>query len=277
MGSSSALRIIHDFDPILWRIGELFAIRWYSVPYVLGFLLAFLYLRRAVQRDEIPNLDGERVYYLMYYLMAGVIIGARFFHVFVFEYSRYGFDPLSWIAIWRGGQSFHGALLGAVLATILFTRRYKVAFYDLADRVIIITALALALGRIANFINGEMPGTPYEGPFCVDYSQSRFLTDPPEGCRHPTQLYEMAKNFVIFGVLSTWYGYRRPRPGVIFWSFVGLYGFIRFWLMFIRDESSVWMGLTLSQILSALMALLGAAALVWLSRRPARAGNGAKA
>jgi phosphatidylglycerol:prolipoprotein diacylglycerol transferase len=276
VGSDSVLRIIHDFDPVFWRIDG-FAFRWYSLPYVLGFLLAFLFLRRAVRRDEIPNLDGERVYFLMYYLMAGILIGARFFHVFIFEYSRYGFDPLAWIAIWRGGQAFHGGLFGAILATFLFCRRYKVAFYDLADRVIIITALALALGRIANFINGEMPGTPYAGPFCVDYSQSRFLQNPPQGCRHPTQLYEMLKNGLLFGFLYALYRYRKPRPGVIFWSFVALYGLIRFWLMFIRDESQVWMGLTLSQILSALMAVLGLTALVMLRQRAAGAGNAARA
>ena len=203
----------------------------------------------------------------MVYLFVGVILGARFFHVFVFEFSNYGFDPVRWIAVWRGGLSFHGGLVGGIVATYLFSRRYDLSFYELVDRVIIVAAFALGLGRIGNFINGEMPGTPYEGPFCVDYSQSRYINNPPQECRHPTQLYEMAKNWLILGVLYFEYSVIKPRPGIIFWSFVTLYGAIRFLLMFVRDEERVMLGLTLSQIFSALMAVLGAVMLLWRARR----------
>ena len=208
------------------------------------------------------NLTEETLDSYIVYLFVGVIVGARFFHVFVFEFGNYGFDPLRWIAVWRGGLSFHGGLIGGMLGTWAFSRRYDVSFYALVDRVIIVAAFALGLGRIGNFINGEMPGTPYDGPLCVDYTQNRHMTRPPQGCRHATQLYEMAKNWFIMVVLYLEYRYLKPRPGVIFWTFVTLYGLIRFLLMFVRDEQRVVAGLTLSQIFSALMALGGAAVLL---------------
>jgi phosphatidylglycerol---prolipoprotein diacylglyceryl transferase len=255
-------RIFHTFDPYIVRIWGDFGIRWYSLPYVVGFLLAYLWLVRAARRREVPGLREEQAGDFVMYLFLGALLGARFFHVFVFEFQHYGFDPLRWIAVWRGGLSFHGGLLGAVAATVIFARRAGVAVYDLTDRLAVPAALALGLGRIGNFINAEMPGIPWDGPFCVDYSQNPHLHRPPLECRHPTQLYEMAKNWLIAGLL--WAGGARaaPRPGVLTWAFVALYGGIRFVLMFVRDEARVRQGLTLSQIFSGLMALAGAAMLV---------------
>ncbi len=241
-----AIRIIHQFDPFLWQISGNFGIRWYALPYIIGFVLAYLFLKRVARRGEVENLTVETLDTYIVYLFAGVLLGARFFHVFVFEFSNYGFDPLRWIAVWRGGLSFHGGLAGGMVGTYLFSRRYGVSFYALVDRVIIVAAFALGLGRIGNFINGA---------------------NPPQECRHPTQLYEMVKNWFIMGVLYLEYRYLKPRPGVIFWTFVTLYGLIRFFLMFVRDEVRVFGGLTLSQIFSALMAITGAAVLFWLTSR----------
>jgi phosphatidylglycerol---prolipoprotein diacylglyceryl transferase len=264
-------RIVHTLDPYLIQIHGAFGIRWYALPYLLGFLLAYLWLTRASRSREV-KLKEEQVGDLVFYLFLGAILGARFFHVFVFEYRHYGFDPLRWIAVWRGGLSFHGGLVGVVAAVALFARRTGVRIYDLTDRLVVPAAIALGFGRIGNFINAEMPGIPYEGAFCVDYSQNPHLARPPEGCRHPTQLYEMAKNWLIAGVLWTGSTRMRLRPGVLTWAFVMLYGIIRFLLMFLRAEERVWAGLTLSQIFSGLMALAGAAMLASiLSRTPRRA------
>jgi phosphatidylglycerol---prolipoprotein diacylglyceryl transferase len=262
------MRIIHDIDPFLIRLVGDFGVRWYSLPYILGFGLTYLWLSRAIRRRELPTLKPEDLDTFLVYVVVGVLLGARAFHVFVFELGHYGFDPAAWIAVWRGGLSFHGGLVGAIIAIALFTRRHDLSIYDITDRVALPVAIGLGFGRIGNFINGEMPGTPYDGPFCVDYSQSRYLARPPEGCRHPTQLYEMAKNWVIAGILWTLGSRRTLRPGVITWTFIGLYGAIRFGLMFVREESRVWAGLTLSQIFSGLMALLAAAMLARILLRP---------
>ena len=261
--------IIHNLDPYLVQftlpaLGEV-GIRWYSLPYFIGMILVYVALSRAVKRNEVENLDARGVENFVVAGILGALVGARFFHVFVFEYDRYGFDPLSWIAVWRGGLAFHGGLVGVVLAIVLFSRMNRIPVYRLTDLVAVPVAIALGFGRIANFINAEMYGTPYDGPFCVDYSQNEHMAAPPEDCRHPTQLYEMAKNFGMAGIL---YGVRerlRPRPGVITWLFVAIYGFVRFFLMFLREEREVMGTLTLSQIFSGLMGLAGLGILLLLT------------
>jgi phosphatidylglycerol---prolipoprotein diacylglyceryl transferase len=251
------LRIEHAIDPFLLRIGDGFGIRWYSLAYVLGLFLVRWYLVRSARRGEIGGLDDEGVDSYVVGAFVAALLGARLFHVFVFEFGRYGLDPVAWVAVWRGGLSFHGGLAGVALATWLFCRRRGVSFYAIADRAVIPIAVTLGFGRIANFINAEMYGTPYTGPFCVDYSGNPYMAAPPPGCRHPTQLYEMLKNWVLAGVLLGLLRRRFP-PGVVFWSFIGLYGLVRFFLMFVRDEARVWQGLTQSQLFSGMMAIAGA-------------------
>jgi phosphatidylglycerol---prolipoprotein diacylglyceryl transferase len=262
------VRIIHDFDPFIWRITGDFGIRWYSLPYILGFLLVHWRLSRAAERREIPGLDQDRLDRFILYALVAVLLGARFFHVFVFEFHRYGFDPYAWIAVWRGGLSFHGGFLGAILVTWLFGRAYGIPLAQLTDRMAVPVAITLGFGRIANFINAEMYGIPWDGPLCVDYSMNRFMAFPPEECRHPTQLYQMAKNWAIAGVVAWQWRRWRPRPGIVSWTFIGLYGGIRFLLMFLRQEELVWAGLTLSQIFSGLMALTAAVAIAVILSRP---------
>jgi phosphatidylglycerol---prolipoprotein diacylglyceryl transferase len=264
---------IHNIDPFLIRFGEGFGIRWYSIPYILGMLFVYLSLRKAARQDRVRNLTEEGAESFVLLAIVGALVGARFFHVFVFEFDRYGLDPAAWIAVWRGGLAFHGGLAGILVATFWFCRKHGVDIYRMTDRIAVPVAVALALGRIANFINAEMYGTPYDGPFCVDYSQSEYLARPPDGCRHPTQLYESAKNFGLAGGLLLVRERLRPRPGVITWAFIGLYGVIRFFLMYVREERTVFMELTLSQVFSGLMAILGAVMLVVVLTRPPAGGT----
>jgi phosphatidylglycerol:prolipoprotein diacylglycerol transferase len=268
--------IVHNLDPYIFRIGEGFGVRWYSLPYMLGMLFTYLSLRRAGRDGTIPQLNDELAESFVLLGILGALLGARFFHVFVFEFDRYGINPLAWIAVWRGGLAFHGGLVGVLLAVAWFSHKHGIGVYTLLDRITIPILLALALGRIANFINAEMYGTPYDGPFCVDYSQNQYMAAPPEGCRHPTQLYESAKNLVLAGLLLGVRERLRPPPGVVFWSFVTFYGWIRFGLMFMRQEEVVWRGFTLSQIFSALMGILGAIMLaqVFLTAGAGAARNG---
>ncbi len=264
---------IHNLDPFLFQLGDGFGIRWYSLPYMLGMLFVYLSLRKATRENRIPNLTEEISENFVLAAILAALIGARFFHVFIFEFDRYGIDPMAWVAVWRGGLAFHGGLLGILLVVAWFGHRYGIRVYDLTDRIAAPVAVALGLGRIANFINAEMYGTPYDGPFCVDYSQNEYMAFPPEECRHPTQLYESAKNFGIAGLLLLVRERLRPPPGVLTWTFVALYGWIRFGLMYIREERTVWMELTLSQIFSGLMGILGIVMLLLLfTRRNGREG-----
>jgi phosphatidylglycerol---prolipoprotein diacylglyceryl transferase len=275
------MQIEHAIDPFLIRFTGGFGIRWYSLAYILGLLLVRWYLMRAARAGEVRNLDEEGVDGYAFAAFLAALVGARLFHVFVFELGRYGFDPMAWIAVWRGGLSFHGGLTGVAVATYVFCRRHNVSFYGIADRAVIPIAVTLGFGRIANFINAEMYGTPYDGPFCIDYSNNPYMAAPPADCRHPVQLYQMLKNWGLAAALWVMLRRWRPPPGVVFWSFIGLYGFMRFFLMYIREEDRVWLGLTQSQIFSALMAIAGATMVAWLltharrdadpvRRRPAR-------
>jgi phosphatidylglycerol---prolipoprotein diacylglyceryl transferase len=261
------MRILHNIDPFIFRIWGDFGLRWYSVPYIIGFVLAYHWLKKGSETGAVPRLSVEALDRFIFYAIVGVLLGARFFHVFVFEFDRYGFDPLAWIAVWRGGLSFHGGFMGALAAIVLFAHRENIPIYSITDRLAVPVAIGLGFGRIGNFINAEMYGTLYDGFLCVDYSQNEYIARRIEGCRHPTQLYQMTKNWFIAGLLF-WVTRYRPRPGTLTWSFIALYGFIRFFLMFIRDEARVLGPLTLSQIFSGLMAIGGAAALIWLFSRP---------
>ena len=259
--------IVHNIDPFLIRFTDGFGIRWYSIPYILGMVVVYLSLRKASIQNRIENLTEEGSETFVLLAIAGALIGARFFHVFVFEFDRYGFDPAAWIAVWRGGLAFHGGLAGILLVTFWFSKRHDIPVYSLTDRIAVPILVALGLGRIANFINAEMYGTLYDGPFCVDYSQSQYMANPPEGCRHPTQLYESAKNFGMAGVLLLVRERVKTPPGTLTWAFVAGYGVIRFLLMYIREERTVWMELTLSQIFSGMMGALGLVMLAWVLTR----------
>jgi len=254
--------ILHNIDPFLLRLGQGFGIRWYSLPYILGMIFVWRSLRQAGRDGSMPGMTDEKSESFVLMGVVGALLGARFFHVFVFEFDRYGFNPLDWIAVWRGGLAFHGGFAGILIAAIWFSRKSGIPVISLMDRIAVPIALALGFGRIANFINAEMYGTPFDGPFCVDYSQNQYMARPPEGCRHPTQLYQSLKNFGMAGVLLGIRERLRPPPGTVTWAFVGLYGTIRFFLMYLREERDVWMDLTLSQIFSGMMAVLGVTMLI---------------
>lgn len=268
---------VHNIDPFLIRFTDGFGIRWYSIPYILGMLFVYLSLRKAAIQKRVGGLTEENSETFVLVAIAAALLGARFFHVFVFEFDRYGFDPVAWIAVWRGGLAFHGGLAGILAVTWWFSRKNGIPIYSLTDRIAVPVLVALGLGRIANFINAEMYGTPWDGALCVDYSQSQYMANPPDGCRHPTQLYESAKNFGMAGVLLLVRERLKPPPGTLTWAFVGGYGVIRFLLMYLREERTVWMDLTLSQIFSGMMGVLGIVMLIWVlgpGRRPRRDAAG---
>lgn len=271
--------ILHNIDPFVFRIGDGFGVRWYSIPYMLGMLFVYLSLKKAALQSRIRGLTVENAENFVLLAVVFALLGARFFHVFIFEFDRYGFDPAAWIAVWRGGLAFHGGLLGVILAVYLFGRKHGIRMYTLLDRIAAPVAVAMGFGRIANFINAEMYGTPWEGLFCVDYSQNEFMSRPPEGCRHPVQLYESLQNFGLAGAILLMRERFRPRPGVITWTFIGGYGLVRFFLMYLREERLFWSNLTLSQIFSGGMFVLGVIMLVVVLRteRPDASSEGSAA
>lgn len=238
----------HNINPVLVTLGP-FQIRYYGLIYALGFIVAYLMLRSFIRQKKLHMEERDLDTFLLY-LIIGVILGARLAYILLYNLSFYLHHPLEFIMIWHGGLSFHGGLGGAVIASWLFCRKKKVSFLHLADYMVIPTALALALGRIGNFLNGELWGRMTDVPWAVKFQGV-------EGFRHPSQVYESAKNFLIFFVLL-WQIKKEHKEGYIFGVFLLLYGILRFLVEFVR-EPEIYIGpLTMGQVLSIPVFLIGA-------------------
>ncbi|MEK6903698.1 MAG: prolipoprotein diacylglyceryl transferase [Nanoarchaeota archaeon] len=241
------MTFMHNINPVLVSLGPL-EIRYYGLFYAFGFLITYLFLRHAVKQKKIP-LCLEELDTFLIYLMMGTVIGARLFEVIFYNPAYYLAHPLKIIAVWEGGLSFHGGLLGIFLAVFLFSKKKNISWLALADLIVIPAALALALGRLGNFMNGELYGRVTSVPWGMQFPGV-------EGFRHPSQFYESAKNIFIAGILL-WQSKKGKQEGYLFGLFLFLYGILRFLVEFVR-EPQVFVGpLTMGQALSVPVMILG--------------------
>jgi phosphatidylglycerol:prolipoprotein diacylglycerol transferase len=241
----------NNINPTILKIGA-FEIRYYGVIFVLGFLIAYFMIAYLAKERKI-GLSKDDVADFLLYLIIGVVVGGRLFYILFYNLKFYLSNPLEMFSLWHGGISFHGGLIGAIIASLFFCKKKKVSFYELADIVVLPTALGLAFGRIGNFLNGELYGRITNVPWAVKFKGV-------EGFRHPSQLYESLKNFFIFGVL--WFIRNKKLPkGFLFWSFVTMYGTLRFFIEFFREPDPqlgfIIFNLTMGQILCIFMVILG--------------------
>ncbi|MBI2176138.1 prolipoprotein diacylglyceryl transferase [Candidatus Woesearchaeota archaeon] len=236
----------YNIDPVLVEIGP-FAVRYYGLIFALGILVSFFIIRHLAKKRQLP-LSRSDYDELLIIATFAVLVGARLGHV-ISSWGYYSSFPLQIFAVWNGGMAFHGGLIGLVAAGYFFAKKKKISFYDIADIAVIPAALALAFGRIANFLNGEFYGTPTSLPWGVKFGNI------PE-FRHPVQIYEAIKNFAIFAVL--WQLRNKKLPtGSLFWAFIFLYGSIRFFLEFAKVVPDYAFGLTWGQFWSIPMAVVG--------------------
>ena len=236
---------IHSINPILISIFGL-EVRYYGLVYVIGFLLALFILLN--QRKKL-NLSKDEVYDFIFYSVIFIIICARLFEILFYQPSYYFSNPLEMLMIWKGGLSFHGGLVGIIIWILIFTKRRKLKFYDLSDILVIPAALILSIGRIANFINGELVGRITNVSWAVKFPGY-------EGYRHPSQIYEALKNMLIFFVLF-FLRNRNLRKGTLTWLFVFLYGILRFLIEFVEEPTSLILGIPTGQLLSLIMVIIG--------------------
>ena len=239
---------IHNLNPTLLDLG-IVEIRWYGIVYVLGFFLAVWWLHFMKKRDRL-SLTTDEIWDFAFYLMLGVIIGSRLF-LMVWHPQTYLLKPWNLLRIWEGGMSFHGGFVGIVTAAYWYCRKKQLNFLKMADILSIPAILALALGRIANFINGELWGRVWDGRWCVNFKNS----GGGDVCRHPYPLYEMGKRFLIFGWLIFLSFLQGVKPGFIFWNFVFWEGLGRFLLDFVKEDPLL-AGLTLGQWMSLVMVIV---------------------
>lgn len=252
-----------DIDPVIFRIGKL-PVRWYGMMYLLGFFLGYFLLRRLAPRRGLP-LDKDAVSDLLFYLILGVILGGRLGYVLFYNLPYYLEHPLEIVAIWQGGMSFHGGLLGVVAAALIFCRRRRLPVLPMGDLLVTAAAPGLGLGRVGNFINGELWGRVTDVPWAMVFPGAGPLP------RHPSQLYQaVLEGPVLFFCL--WLLIRKDAPaGVPFFAFWLLYGLFRLTVEFFREPDAhlgfLWGGATMGQILSFPMILIGLVGLVVFWRR----------
>jgi phosphatidylglycerol:prolipoprotein diacylglycerol transferase len=244
-----------EIDPVALAIGPL-KIHWYGLTYLAGLAFAWWLAARRSAQPASP-LSRQQVDDLIFYGALGVVLGGRIGYVLFYGGSRLAEDPAWLLRVWEGGMSFHGGMLGVILATFLFARRQGIAFGPLLDFVAPLAPLGLALGRLGNFIGQELWGRPGDVPWAMVFPR-----DPLQLPRHPSQLYQFALEGMVLFAILLWFS-RRERPT---WAVSGLfalgYGVLRFSAEFFREpdahlgiQAFGWM--TRGQILCVPMILLG--------------------
>ena len=242
----------NHINPTLLSIGP-FEIRYYGIIFALGFVIAY-FLIYYLAKERKLNLTKEDVADFLFYIVIGTVIGSRFFLVLFYDLRYYLANPLEIFALWHGGLSFHGGLIGAILAGFLFCRKKKINFYDLADIAVIPLAIGLCFGRIANFLNSELYGRITNLPWGVNFNNE--VVDGKYIFRHPSQLYESFKNLLIFFTLWIIRNKKLPK-GFLFWLFVTLYGLLRSLIEFVRQPEVMVGPFTMGQMLSIPMFIIG--------------------
>lgn len=262
------MHFVDNLNPVLIHLGPL-QIHWYGVMYALSFIIGYYLICHLAQKRSVP-LDRDGVAELVSYLVAGVLFGGRLGYVLFYNLPYYLHHPTQIVAVWDGGMSFHGGLIGVNIAALIFSRKSGVRFLTLADLVVPVVPLGLFLGRLGNFINGELWGRPSNVSWAMIFPRAP-LVGGIMAPRHPSQLYEAAlEGLVLFTVL--WTMARKPRPeGVLLGTFLTLYGLFRCFVEFFR-EPDPQLGLiggviSMGQILSIPMILLGIGVIAWALRR----------
>lgn len=285
-----------DIDPVIFSFtlfGITLALRWYAMAYIAGILIAWWMAARAVRKRSLwpsePPATPDQIGDLVTWVIIGVIAGGRLGFVIFYEPGYYFQNPTEIPAIWQGGMSFHGGFLGVVIAALIYCKRQGIPLLPIADVMALTTPPAIALGRTSNFINGELWGRETDAPWGVVFphplAQECAGALPGLCSRHPSQLYEAALEGVLLGALLIYVVYRRRaffRPGLVLGLFVGGYGLGRFIVEFFRqaDDQFItaanpagWVvtlgpaGVTMGQLLSLPMILVGAAFILASMRR----------
>ena len=245
---------VHHLDPVIFGIGPL-QVRWYGFMYVVGFIIAGQLLKVLIKKNFF-RVTEDKIDSLVTTMIACMFIGARTFYVFIYNWEYYSTHLTELLAVWKGGLSFHGALVGLIIGGIIFGRKNKISLGQVMDNVALSGTQGLFFGRMGNFINGELYGRTTDAPVGII-----FPGDAGPFPRHPSQLYEgFLEGIVLFAVL--WFMRTRvKRYGELSGIFIAGYGVLRFCVEFYREPDSqlgfYFGGITMGQILCFIMIITG--------------------
>jgi phosphatidylglycerol---prolipoprotein diacylglyceryl transferase len=253
--------LVHpQFDPVALHLGPL-AVRWYGLMYLVGFAMIWSLGRWRIGKQESTVWRAKDLDDALFYGILGTILGGRLGYVFFYKLGDYLAEPWRIFYVWEGGMSFHGGMLGVILAMWLFARMRNQDWLHITDFVAPLIPLALGAGRLGNFINAELWGRPADVPWAMIFPN---VDNMP---RHPSQLYEFTLEGVALFLLLWWYS-SKPRPrGAVSGLFLVGYGVFRFIVEFTREPDRflgfLALGLTMGQWLSLPMIAIGAAMIMW--------------
>ena len=254
------------FNPVAIQLGP-FAIRWYALAYIAGLLIGWRYCLAIAERP--PRLvERQAVDDFLVWATLGVVLGGRIGYILFYNLRFYSEYPLQMLYLWRGGMSFHGGLLGVILAIFFCARSRKAPFFGFSDIIAPAVPIGLFFGRIANFINGELYGRPTDVPWAMIFPKGGPVP------RHPSQLYEaFLEGIVLFLVLL--FAERRGvrgRPGLMTGYFLSGYAIARITCEFFRQPDPqigyLWFGSTEGQLLSIPVLIAGVVIILWARRAP---------
>jgi phosphatidylglycerol:prolipoprotein diacylglycerol transferase len=258
----SSVLVHPNIDPVAFSIGPL-AVRWYGLMYLAGFFIGWwLGLRRIA--GGLSPITRAQLDDLLFLIVLGVILGGRLGYVLFYKPGYYASHPLEIVAIWQGGMSFHGGLLGVMLAMVFAARRHQVDWLRLMDFIAPLIPPGIAAGRLGNFINAELPGRVTSLPWGMVFPG----TDGAP--RHPSQLYQFALEGVVLFFFLWWFSSRPRARGEVSAMFLLGYGSLRFIAEFGREPDAfigyLALGLSMGQWLSLAMIAGGAALFAWARR-----------
>ncbi|MDX7720466.1 prolipoprotein diacylglyceryl transferase [Aeromonas caviae] len=264
--------VFSQIDPVAFSLGPL-SVRWYGLMYLFGFAFA---MWLAGRRADAPNSGWTRneVSDLLFYGFLGVILGGRIGYVLFYNFDLFLADPTYLFKIWTGGMSFHGGLIGVITAMIWFAHKTQRHFFTVADFVAPLIPFGLGVGRIGNFMNGELWGRVTDVPWAIIFPEAG-----PEP-RHPSQLYQFALEGVVLFIILNLFWRKHPPRGAISGMFLLFYGLFRFLVEFVRQPDSqlglYFNEISMGQILSTPMIVAGAL-MVWAAyKQPRLFGNAPK-
>ncbi|MDH5796024.1 MAG: prolipoprotein diacylglyceryl transferase [Anaplasmataceae bacterium] len=239
-----------NIDPVIIKI-SVFEIRWYSLAYIAGLIYSFFFIKH----NGIKFISSEKNHDLHFFWgPLSILLGGRLFYVLVYNFNYYIANPFEIVAIWQGGMSFHGALLGVLIMSYLFCKSKGIKWLQLLDILATTAPLGLMLGRLANFINGELYGRVTNMPWAIRFPNGGYLP------RHPSQLYEsFFEGLLLFIIVNICYKKFKNKIGFTSIMFCYCYGIFRFFIEFTRQPDInigyIFTYFTLGQILCGAMIL----------------------